>query len=87
MRIYKEKDGSFQQKKIKCKVIFYDPADTTIAVKVCSVKFDISKYAGLGVIKDLITLRKEAMYWEFIIHVEKEKDSSEIESKKMFDKF
>ena len=49
---FKQKDGSFLAKKAKCKVVYFLPANPGNAVKICSEEFDISKYVGLGVVKD-----------------------------------
>ncbi len=68
---FKDKDGSFLVKKAKCKVVYFLPSNPGAQVKICSEEFEISKYVGLGVVKDQIQLKNGASYADFLIHVDK----------------
>ena len=48
---FKEKDGSFQAKKAKCKVVFFLPSNPSASIKICSVEFNIAQFVGVGVVK------------------------------------
>ena len=64
---YKEKDGSYQFKEARIKIVNYLPSAPDIPVKICSVKFDLSQYVGKGRVRDTLTLEGNAFFAEFEI--------------------
>lgn len=48
---YKEKDGKFQEKKAKIKIVSYVNANPE-GTKICSVPFNLSDYIGRGTVKE-----------------------------------
>ena len=48
---YKEREGVYQEKKAKVKIISYN-ATVLEPVKVCSVPFNLSSYIGRGMVKE-----------------------------------
>ena len=66
---YKEKDGTFQEKKAKVKIVSFLPTNPE-GQKVCSVPFNLSDYIGRGVVKESLQLTGNAYYCDFEIHVD-----------------
>lgn len=67
---FREKDGSFQFKEARIKIVNYLPSDRETAVKICSVRFDLSKYVGKGRVTDSLTLEGNAFFADFEILIE-----------------
>lgn len=66
---YKEKEGVYQEKKAKVKIVSY-PNNATEGQKVCSVPFNLSKYIGKGLVKESLQLTGNAFFVDFEIMVE-----------------
>jgi hypothetical protein len=64
---YREKDGSFQFKEGRIKIVNFLPSAPEVPVKICSVRFDLSQYVGKGRVRDSLTLEGNAFFAEFEI--------------------
>ena len=67
---YREKDGSFQNKEARIKIVNFLPSAPDTPVKICSIKFDLAQYVGKGRVRDSLTLEGNAFFAEFEILIE-----------------
>ena len=67
---YREKDGSFQYKEARIKIVNFLPSAPEIPVKICSIRFDLAHYVGKGRVRDTLTLEGNAFFGEFEILIE-----------------
>ena len=63
---YREKDGKFQEKKAKVKIVSFLPLNPE-GQKVCSVPFNLSDYIGRGRVRESLQLTGNAYYCDFEI--------------------
>jgi len=66
---FKEKDGRFQEKKAKIKIVSYLGAQP-VPTKICSVPFNLSDYINRGIVKESLQLQGNAFFVDFEILVE-----------------
>ena len=67
---YREKDGSFQYKEARIKIVNFLPSAPETEIKICSIRFDLAQYVGKGRVRDSLTLEGNAFFAEFEILIE-----------------